>query len=136
MSKIKQGLVKAIAIRFIPHATQRYPTVGDWFFDGRILRVLVSDMKNFEYNLCVAVHEIVEAVLCDRANVKEEEVTAFDIEFEKRRALHLVGPFDEPGDDPQAPYYSQHQVATSVEKTLAKALGLNWEEYDAAVNSL
>lgn len=128
--------IKAITIRFIPHSAQRYITVGDWFYRYTTLHIRVSNMTKIEYNVLVAVHEIVEALLCQRAGIKEEDVTAFDKLFEERRAQGLVGSTEEPGDDPKAPYYTQHQIATHVERFLAKALSIDWEAYDHAVNSL
>lgn len=139
MPRSRKGWLRkfvAINIRFIPHRDQRYPTVGDWFWRYSTLHVRVSDMDNIEYNILVAVHELVEAYLCRRAAVDEQDVTKFDIEFEERRERGEVPENAEPGDDPKAPYYTQHQVATRVEKFLADALGVNWEEYDAVVNSL
>jgi hypothetical protein len=136
MRKGALSFIRAISVRFILHAEQRYPTVGDWFFRYTTLHIRVSDMEREDYNLLVAVHEIVEAFLCKRAEIKEEDVTAFDVKFEQDRANGLHGETDEPGDDPKAPYYTQHQIATQVEKFLAKALSVNWEEYDATVNSL
>jgi hypothetical protein len=136
MRKGALNFIKAINIRFIPHKEQRYPTVGDWFFRYTTLHIRTSIMDKEEYEILVAVHELVEAFLCRRAGVREEDVTAFDIKFEDERAQGLHGPTDEPGDDRAAPYYTQHQIATHVERFLCKALSIDWEEYDAAVNSL
>jgi hypothetical protein len=128
--------ITAVTLRFIAHVCQRYPTVGDWFWRYTTLHIRVSDMNDDKYNMLVAVHEYVEALLCLKAEVDEKAVDAFDIKFEQDRAKGLHGPDDEPGDDPSAPYYEQHQTATRVEKFLAKELGVDWEKYDATVNSL
>ena len=125
-----------LVVRVIPHEQQRYPTVGDWYYSRGFLHICVSDMRNPHYHFLVAVHEWIEAVLCEKAGITEAAVTAFDLEFEERRARGEVEPFAEPGNDETAPYYNQHQLATQIEKILSVKLGVNWEEYDAAVNAL
>lgn len=124
-----------ITVKTVPHDTQRYETVGDWYFtdDNEHLMVIVSNMGNPLFEFLVGVHEQVEALLCLQAGISEENVSAFDIEFESKR---VDGNIDEPGNDPNAPYHLQHLAATVIEKQIADALGVNWEEYDAAVCAL
>lgn len=132
----KKSLV-AVSIRFIDHICQRYPTVGDWFWRHTTLHIRVSDMRDDRFNMLVAVHEYIEALLCWKANISESDVTKFDLDFEDKRSRHeLLGGVKEPGDHPDAPYFKQHQIATNVERFLADQLGIDWEEYDAAVNKL
>ena len=121
-----------VRILTIPHHWQEYETVGNWKFgrNGGLL-VLVSDMQNEKYEFLIGLHEMIEAYLCKKANIKESDVTAFDIEFEKNRP---EGNVDEPGNDPKAPYYHQHLFATEVERALAKALSVDWNIYDKFVN--
>lgn len=117
-----------ITVVTIPHDEQRYPTVGDWTFDGDgNLTVRVSDMGNWKYQALVAIHEIVEALACKDRGVHQVTVDAFD------KAYAGDG---EPGDDPRAPYYHQHRAATEIEMRLAKELGVDWVEYDEAVMAL
>lgn len=125
-----------VIIQVIPHETQRYPTVGDWMFVGNILYISISEMDNDKYHQLVAVHEYTEAILCREAGISDQEVTTFDKEFEMWRKSGIVGEFDEPGNCEKAPYYKQHQAATEVEKKLAEVLGVDWNEYDLAVNTL
>ena len=121
-----------INIETIPHTQQRYPTIGDyWDSADGVQQIKVSDMKNEDYEFLVAIHELIEKHLCRKANIKEEDITNFDIAFEKNREN---GNVDEPGNDPQAPYYIQHQFATAIEKEVARALGVDWEEYDKFVD--
>jgi|SRR5579859_1017260 len=129
-----------INIRTIPHKKQRYETVGDWIWsnikerlDRSKLTIKVSDMGDWRMEFLVAFHEQIETVLCSLRNIKQRDVDNFDKEFESRR---VSGNCDEPGDDPNAPYYKEHQFATKLERMLAKELGLNWEEYEAKINSL
>lgn len=121
-----------------PQDEQRYDTVGDWRYRTTeymlpYLDITVSDMDNSDYEFLVAIHELVEAHLCRKRGIKEEDVTAFDEAFEK---LRKEDNFDEPGNDVRAPYYKEHQFATMVEKLIALEIGVNWDEYDKTVNSL
>lgn len=94
-------------------------------------------MGNDDFNLLVAIHELVEASLCIRNGVKEEDVTNFDQRFELMRRDYpdLVGD-REPGNAHTSPYKKEHVFATSIEARVAKQLGVKWDEYDTAVNSL
>jgi len=136
MRKGSHGRVVAVSIRFIDHVCQRYPTVGDWFWRHTTLHIRVSNMNNDSYNMLVAVHEYIEALLCWQANIQEQSVTKFDMQFEDERNQGMHSPTAEPGDSMAAPYYQQHQIATRVEKFLCQELGIDWEKYDDAVNSL
>jgi len=124
-----------ITIETIRHEDQRYPTCGDWMFiDDTHLRIRVSDMGDWRKEAAVAIHELVEAVLCRNDGVAEDAVDAFDIAYEKDRAPHLE--MGEPGDSPHAPYHRQHCFATGVERMLIAALGVPWAEHEAATEKL
>lgn len=133
-------------IRFhtIPSEKQRYRTVGDWFFfRGELTAIAVSEMGNKDYEMLVGIHELIEAYLCERREVTEEEVNAFDIEYETARDEHRAAACgcvpdetSEPGDDKHAPYYDEHHFATEIEKQIAIKMGVDWDKYDEAVNAL
>lgn len=123
-----------ISIRTIPHSQQRYPTVGDWIWDKNgDLIICISDMGNKKYEFLVALHELIEVMLCKERGITQLEVDDFDIAYEAKRNY---GDFSEPGDDPKAPYYNEHQFATCLERLMALELGVNWKEYDEKVSSL
>jgi len=122
-----------IVIKTIAHSRQRYPTVGDLYTQKGVLYITVSKMTDWRYELLVAVHELVEVSLCKHRGIKQAEVDAFDIAFEKNR---LPGNTDEPGSDPDAPYQREHWFATNLESLLAAELDVNWFKYEKAVNSL
>lgn len=121
-------------IQVLPHHNQRYDTVGDYYRDeyGELI-VRVSDMGNDKLVWLVAIHELIEVLICEHDGVKEKDITKFDIAFEKARK---PGNTDEPGDDEKAPYRKQHLIATAVEKLLCAELGVSWKAYDDAVNAL
>ena len=123
-----------IQLRTIPHAQQRYETVGDWrILPDRSIQIDVSDMGNEDYAFLVAIHEALEVWLCQKRGITDEAVTAFDIEFERNRP---EGDESEPGDAPGAPYRKEHFFATNIERMIAAELGIDWREYEKAVVSL
>jgi hypothetical protein len=122
-----------IIIETIPHNKQRYPTVGDWFLEGEVLHIKVSKLSNWRREALVAVHELVETILCSHDGVTQEEVDKFDKAFE---AARTPGNVEEPGDDPSAPYRKQHGIATGIERILAAALDVNWKDYEEELDLL
>ena len=51
-------------IETIPHESQRYPTVGDyWLDESGVEQIRVSEMMDWRYEVLVAVHEIIEMAL-------------------------------------------------------------------------
>ena len=138
-----------IVIETIPHEKQRYPTVGDWYFEPtypatnpekgillqpiETLHIRVSKLSDWRREALIAVHELVEVLLCKHEGITQESVDLFDNQFEATRPEDN---FDEPGDDPQAPYVKQHCTATGIERLLAAQLGVNWKEYEAELERL
>jgi len=123
-----------INIRTISHSAHRYPTVGDWWYeDNGDIEIRVSKMGNWKYECLVAVHELVEILICKHDGVTQKSVDRFDIAFERRRKK---GNNEEPGDDPRAPYKFQHGIATGVERILAVLLGVCWKKYEEKIYSL
>lgn len=123
-----------IVVETIPHDKQLYPTAGDWRFDSNgDLLIRVSQLSDWRREALIAVHELVEVLICKHKGVTTEEVDKFDMAFEKNRAEDND---DEPGDDPKAPYVHQHCIATGVERILAAELGVSWKEYEDELNAL
>ena len=119
-----------IIIQTQPHSLQRYNTVGDWqtrHHDAAVV-IYVSELGSWRFELCVAVHELIEAFLCIQDGVTEEAVDKFDKAFVQRDA--------EPGDSPDAPYERQHCIATGFERILAALLKIKWQEYENAIEKL
>jgi hypothetical protein len=115
----------------IPHDKQRYDTVGDWDFDpeGNITVKVSEGMDKWSF-YCVALHEIIEAILCKDNYIMPSAVDRFDMLFEENRKL---SDDSEPGDDPNCPYYEQHQFATAIERLVAHELELTWKEHEDEV---
>lgn len=110
--------------------SMRYADIGDWFIEESASTVYfgvkAGKMKNTDYSFLVLLHELVEAYLCHRMGVKGEDVDAFDFAHEDH---------PEPGSLPDAPYHAQHQIATDVESMLSVALGINWADYEKAIQN-
>lgn len=123
-----------VVIETIPHESQRYPTVGDWYYeeDGT-LRIKVSELSDWRYVTLVALHELCEERMCKQDGVTQAQVDAFDKQFEANRP---EGNLDEPGDDTEAPYRKQHGIATGIERIMAAELGVDWNKYAAELESL
>jgi hypothetical protein len=120
----------------INHQRQRYETVGDYFMRGLCICFRVSDMGRWEYEIAVLVHEIIEWALVKKHGIKIKAIDDFDKNYETEREMGQHGPDDEPGDDPESPYFREHCFATSVERMLIAAMDVSWKEYDAAVMGL
>lgn len=120
-----------VTIDTIDHELQRYDTCGDWQWHTGAghdaLKISVSRLYNFRQEFLIAIHELVEAVLCSEQGVKEQDVDEFDKSF--------TGPGDA-GDSLLAPYHSQHLIATAVEKYLSVHLKVDWAEYEGAIKRL
>lgn len=117
-----------INIETIPHKKQEYETIGNWKTDGEgKIDIYVSDLGDWKMEALIGIHELVETLLCNNRGIKESDVLAFDLEFEKNRP---EGNDDEPGDSPQSPYLKEHQIATAVERLLCSYLDVNWEQYE------
>lgn len=124
-----------IQIETIPHETQRYPTVGDyWDAEDGTIQVRVSNLADWRQEALVAVHEMVEMILTRHRGISEESISDFDIAFERGRERGQV--LGEPGDDPRAPYRREHFFATNLERLLAAELDVDWRAYEALVDGL
>lgn len=123
-----------IIIETIPHNKQRYPTVGDWFTDDKgVLHIKVSELSDWRREALIAVHELVEVLLCQHDGVTQDEVDRFDKAYEMDR---LPGDDSEPGDCESAPYNKQHCFATGIERLLAAQFRVAWANYEAELNDL
>lgn len=107
-----------VEIDFLSPESMRYPTLGDWQWEGDTLHIRADETA--EQPFLVALHELVEAWLCRQAGITEADVDAFDLAF--------VAPDDdpdaEPGDHPDAPYRIQHRQAMMVEMLTALFMGV------------
>ena len=123
-----------INIESIPHHEQRYPTVGDYWEEDGVEQVRVSAMEDWRYEILVTVHELIEMALVRHRGIAEQEITEFDVRYERLREQGLVS--GEPGDAAKAPYRREHFFATNVERLFAAELDVDWATYDQYVDQL
>lgn len=133
-----------IIIETVDHKDQRYDTVGDWQVDPMLpvtdrvdtpatdLLIRVSRMADWRSEALVAVHELVEALLCKQSGVTQEMVDAWDMNWNP--ALPEPARDGEPGDDLRAPYHRQHQIAEVIERALCEFFKLDWQVHTATVD--
>lgn len=119
-----------IVIRVIPEVQQRAEVNGaDWFFDADgNLQVRVSPMSDWRYETALALHEVFEACLCKNNGVTQKSVDDFDMAYDK---AHPDEPDLNAGDEVDAPYATEHNFATIVDRLFIGACGLKWKVYDS-----
>jgi hypothetical protein len=115
-----------VKIKTIPKEKHRpCAYLGDYYYKRRQLIVAVSEMGNKNLEMIVAIHELVEAHLCEQRGISFDEIDKFDERYQGD---------GEPGDDPKAPYHTQHKVAIEVERILLNHLGIGWQEYNDTIS--
>lgn len=111
-----------------------YATVGDWnWTSAGNLNITVTKLGDYRKEFAVAIHELVEVMLCRERGIHQEDVEKFDRSFEDKREPNN---FDEPGDSPYAPYKREHFFATTIERQIVHEFGLDWSKYEDAINAL
>lgn len=111
-----------ITIESIPHKEQRYNTLGDWTYDtdGNIT-IKISEMPEPESFYLIAVHELIEAVLCWNSFITSEVVDYWD----------MAHPDDiDPGGIKTAPYHKEHHSAHLMEQLLAGMMDYDWKDHE------
>jgi hypothetical protein len=95
--------------------------MGDWTVDpAGMLHIKVTSTGDWRYDALLAIHELVEALLCRDKDISQDAVDQFDLNFSGK---------GEPGDEQTAPYYQQHQEAFVIEHTLSFFLTVNFLQY-------
>jgi hypothetical protein len=101
--------------------------LGDYFIrkDGVIIiRAFMKDKHSYNKAWLIAVHELVEQRLTQFNYLSEPEIDAYD-----RMIVEKGGVADEAGNEPDCPYKYEHRFAENIERQLALALGIDWNEY-------
>ena len=119
----------SIHIKSLPLVDMRYHTLGDFLGDENQRLIMVAETGDWRKEFLIAFHEQIEQSLCFLFGVSERDVKAFDEMFEKEVEQGLHSPDDEPGDDPRAPYFLFHQLATKLERELCEVgFKMKWDE--------
>lgn len=115
-----------ITIEFIEHLNQRYNTCGDWQFDkdGNLnMKVSILLDMGLTGSYLIAIHELVEALLCQHRGITTEMVDQFDLNYDATSDI-------EPGDHPACPCHKEHCTATGIERILAPEFDVEWLPYE------
>jgi hypothetical protein len=127
------GDLVQILIETVNPQAMRYATVGDWFYDADgVLHIQVAHCGNGNSELIVAVHELVEALLCRHNDISEGNVTEYDKQWNEQAGLKA----DEPGNEADAPYHKEHTIATAIEMLMASHLDVNWAQHEDALDKV
>lgn len=109
--------MQRIEIESIPLDSQRYDTLGDWFYDSNdTLQIKVSH-EDGDCAFLIAIHELVEAYLCQHRGITQRAVDDFDLTFSPEGD-------EEPGDSAISPYRREHRFAMIIEHLMAHELGI------------
>lgn len=126
--------MKNIHIKTIPHHEQKYNTCGDyWLDENGDIQIRVSKIGVPKFEELIAIHELAEALLVLARGIPLDVIDKFDKEFENKREAKDNS---EPGDNPYAPYKSEHFFATTIERMLSREYNVDWNIYNEAVDNL
>ena len=114
-----------IIIRRVPQEEQRYETLGDWFYDDTGTLLIKATAEDEDGAFLIALHELVEAWLCRKAGVSQQQVDEFDNDWTGVHPEYPLESDEEPGDDSGAPYRKQHRFAMIIEHLMARELGID-----------
>jgi len=109
-----------------------YPDIGSYKMnaDNSPAFIGAADTGNDVSNAAILLHEFVESFWCWQHGVKEALITMFDQKWfsEERNGVKHIQ--DSPGDDPEAPYYEGHLIATRFEREFIVQNGMTWEQHE------
>jgi hypothetical protein len=116
-----------IVLQTIPHDAMRYSTAGDWYWkNGELIVECPEHGENLDSAFLLLLHELVEAWLCHRKGIAEEDVSGWDLAHPD---------LCEPAEGRGSPYRAEHEVAIIVEKIVCAARGIVWEDHNDWVAS-
>ena len=122
---------KEINIKFINSDEQRYSTCGDFWETENSYEFRITKQNNPDKNILILIHEMVEYFLCTKRGITEQEITDFDIAWNKDNEEGLLRDnSDEPGNHYMSPYKIEHRFAENIERQLAHEAQIDWFEYD------
>jgi hypothetical protein len=123
-----------IHIETAPFETLRNKQVDDYWYDsdGTLQIRVAEELSDERRQHAVIIHALWEALTCRHTGVIVQMIDWWDEHFQ----TFGLPPTVEAGDDPQCPYYRQHQMATIIERLFIEETGDNWQEYEKEVESL
>lgn len=126
--------MKDIHLKIIPQSEHREQySLGDyWWDDDGVLQVRASAMPDNRMSLLCLLHELVEVMLTEHNGIKEEDIQAWDIAYEKKNPGNTASA----GDEEDCPCRDAHLVAEGFERIMANLLGVQWKKYSEAAENI
>lgn len=119
---------KTITIRLTDDRDlMRNEGLGDYWSDNKgnvNITAYMKDEKSYNEAFLIVCHELIEQRLTEHRGIKEEDIDKFDY-----MVLHTRPEANEPGDEPDAPYYCEHRFAENIERLIAAELGIDFNDY-------
>lgn len=117
----KSRLLDLKKLKFEVRDSMRYDDVGDYFANT----IVAYDFKDDIITNAIFLHEFIEYMLIKSSGIEPELIDKFDTD-DTYPTLH---------PKEFALYTKYHDMANQVERQFIENLGLNWDEYDTAVNT-
>lgn len=108
-----------IEINIKPYKQMRYATEGDYYFDGKTLKIDISKMDNPLVELMIIIHELWEWYRITEKGIKIEDIDKFDKECG----------LEDPGLSPLSPYHTEHLESVELEKLMCNLAKINYKDY-------
>jgi len=131
-----------INIRTKPIKKFRVEDVGDYYWiispvpEENVLKIVVAEMENQDYEFLVALHELIESYLLLKKGVSFEEVGKYDMKFLQEQKEGKRPKNANAGDQKDCPYRKEHAFATKIEKILANYLKVDWKQYEKYLDNI
>lgn len=119
----------SINILFTNAETMRYATAGDYGETPTGWWLQVVQTTDWRHSFLVTLHELCELALLKHHNISITDVDDFDMNGAGKD-------HPDPGSLTNAPYHTEHVLATQIEKKFAKYLGVDWKQYNEALDAL
>lgn len=113
-----------IIIQDVPKKDIPRGDVGNYKITPEAFVIEVASMQDWRYEALLGLHEYIESLLVHHKGIDFKEIDDWDEHNDRM------------GSDPNAPYHKEHVFAENIERLFAECLGVNWEEYDKAIDSL
>ena len=123
------NILPSIHTKTIQAKHMRYPTAGDYLDSGVAWHIRVARMDDWRHTALVLVHELVEMITTKHQGIDWKDIDDWD-------TIGGGKDSDDPGSLPDAPYHDAHMFAESLERQLAEKLGIDWNDYNTALDSL
>jgi hypothetical protein len=122
-------MIKTV-IKSINLEDQRYETLGDYYIKDGIRTFAITKTGNDLYDDLIFIHEFIEEVLTRNKGITEEQILAFDLQFEEKIKNGEVGEDEEPGEQIDSPYRQEHVIAELIERLIINHLNIDFNTYN------